>query len=209
MEQQEAILEDRRNLLAHTKGTVPMSMLEMLEAIPSPLEVKQVVWMLPSDKAPGPDKLTAEVVRAGWEFIQDFMKMIEEFWILGCLPAEVKEGLIKLFPKKADKRALKDWRPLMINTTYKIIAKILALRLKKILPRLINPQKTGLIPGKNILENILVAWLTAECVTKHRMPALFLKLDFEKAFERVEHTYIWEINNAFAFSYQWLSRDHE
>lgn len=52
----------------------------------------------------------------------------------------------------------------MLNTTYKIIAKLLALRLKPLLGILISPQQSGFIPGRNILENIWVAWLTMDWV---------------------------------------------
>lgn len=80
----------------------------------------------------------------------------------------------------------------MLNTTYKIIAKILAKRLKRILPSLISRKQTGFIPGRHILENISIAWLTIDWIQRHKTQALFLKLDFEKAFNRVDHSYVWE-----------------
>lgn len=121
------------------------------------------------------------------------MAMIENFWITGILPDSIKDGFIKLIPKKADKILLKDWHPLtMLNITYKLIAKILAVRLKRVLPSLISKQQTGFIPGSHILENISVAWLTFDWIHRNKFPALNLKLDFEKAFDKVEHDYIWE-----------------
>jgi hypothetical protein len=124
---------------------------------------------------------------------QDFLEMTLEFWRTGELVPKMKEGLIKLIPKKADKRRLKDWRPLtMLNVAYKVIAKLLALRLRLILPLIVAPQQTGFVPGRNILENISLAWLTADWLHQQNESALFLSLDFEKAFDRVEHSYLWE-----------------
>ncbi|CAM6096717.1 unnamed protein product [Calypogeia fissa] len=71
----------------------------------------------------------------------------------------------------------------MLTTIYKLIAKLFALCLKVFLPRLIDPQQTGFIPGRNILENISSAWLTMDWIRAKRFSALFLKLDFEKAFD--------------------------
>jgi hypothetical protein len=124
---------------------------------------------------------------------EDLLAMALEYWKTGELTSKLKEGLIKILPKKADKRRLKDWRPLtMLNVAYKIIAKMLALRLRLVTPLLIAPQQTGFVPGRNILEKISLAWLTADSLKTHNEAALFLSLDFEKTFDRVEHSYLWE-----------------
>jgi hypothetical protein len=121
----------------------------------------------------------------------DIAAMIAKFWETKTMVYKIKEGVIKLIPKKVDKRHLKDWRPLtMLTTTYKLIAKLLASRLRLVLPKIINIQQTGFIPGRHILENISLAWLTADWIQKTRYKALFLKLDFKKAFDRVEFDYL-------------------
>jgi hypothetical protein len=99
---------------------------------------------------------------------EDFLAMALEYWKTGELASKLKEGLIKILPKKADKRRLKDWRPLtMLNVAYKILAKFLALRLCIVIPSLIAPQQTGFVPGQKILENISLAWLTADWLNTH------------------------------------------
>jgi hypothetical protein len=123
----------------------------------------------------------------------NFLAMALTFWQAGELTPKLKEGLIKIIPKKVDKRRLKDWWPLtMLNLAYKLLAKLLALRLRIVIPTLIAPQLTGFVPGRNILENISLAWLTLDWLNHRNEPALFLSLDFEKAFDRVEHAYLWE-----------------
>jgi hypothetical protein len=80
----------------------------------------------------------------------------------------------------------------MLTVVYKILAKLLALRLKVLLPTIISPQQTGFIPGRHILENISLAWLAHDWIRSTGNSALFLSLDFEKAFDRVNHEYLWE-----------------
>ncbi|CAM6124136.1 unnamed protein product [Calypogeia fissa] len=169
---------------------------------PTEKELKDVLDLLPNDKAPGIDGLTAKVFKACWDFIrEDLLAMVLDFWATGTLAHCIKEGVLKLIPKKADKRRFKDWRPLtMLTTIYKLIAKIIALRIKVFLPRMIAPQQTGFIPGRHILENISVAWLTMDWIKAKRLPSIFLKLDFEKAFDRVHHGYLWETLRCLGFS---------
>lgn len=81
----------------------------------------------------------------------------------------------------------------MLSVVYKLISKLLATRLSPHSKHLIRPQQTGFIPGRFILENVSLAWLTHDWVTKHNQPTLFLKLDFEKASDRVEHPSIWAV----------------
>lgn len=76
-------------------------------------------------------------------------------------PHSTKARVMKMVPKKADKRCLKDWCPLtMLSIVYKIIAKLLVNRLSPHNNACISPQQTGLIPGHFILKNISLAWLT-------------------------------------------------
>lgn len=81
----------------------------------------------------------------------------------------------------------------MMTIVYKLIAKLLSTRFSPHNRHLINPQQTGLILGHFIFENISLAWLTHDWVIKNWIPTLFLKLDFKKAFDIVEHTYVWAV----------------
>ena len=67
---------------------------------------------------------------------------------LGCL---INRDIIKLIPKEGDKAFLKNWRPIiLLNVSYKILAKIMALRLESILPKFINSIQTSFIKGFKI-----------------------------------------------------------
>lgn len=139
--------------------------------------------------------MTSEVLVASWSFIHfDCITMVQHFWRNKNLSHNTKFGVMKVVPKKADKRQLKDWRPLtMLSIIYKLLSKLLASRLSPHNHEIISPQKTRFIPRRYILKNIFTAWLTHDWVIKHNILMLFLKLDFKKAFDRVKHQYIFVV----------------
>jgi hypothetical protein len=70
---------------------------------------------------------------------------------------------------------------------YKLISKVLANRLKKILPEIISPNQSAFIPGRLITDNILVAFEalhTMDRKMKGREGFMALKLDMSKAYDR-------------------------
>ncbi|KAL3679911.1 hypothetical protein R1sor_022867 [Riccia sorocarpa] len=137
---------------------------EKLDIIPNIDEIEHIVKILPPEKAPGLDGITSEVIRENWSLIrEDCLQMLESFWMDGKLTTNMRKGTIKLIPKTADKSRLRDWHPIsLLGITYKIISKLLAERLKMLLPDLVSPQQTGsFLWGRNAegaSKKALVSW---------------------------------------------------
>ena len=63
--------------------------------------------------------------------------------------------MLSLIFKKGDRCLFKNYRPISLSTTdYKILAHILASRIKPILPNIINESQTGYVQGRSICQNI-------------------------------------------------------
>jgi hypothetical protein len=72
------------------------------------------------------------------------------------------------------------------------LAKLLATRIGRILPIIVNDKQTGFAPKRQSLDYISIAYLVRGWAEESQIPILFLKLDFEKAFDRVDFDYLWQ-----------------
>ncbi|KAL3679581.1 hypothetical protein R1sor_022537 [Riccia sorocarpa] len=167
---------------------------EQLREMPEEKELDELVEELPRDKAPGLDGVTNNMIQDCWDFIRrDCLAMMRHFWETGSLLSKNSQGVIKLLPKNEEKWFLRNWRPItLMGITYKLIGKLLARRLKRLVGFLTSPQQTGFIEGRSIFDNLLGSRLGAEWAEVSSQDALFLKLDFAKAYDRVQHTFMWE-----------------
>ena len=107
--------------------------------------------------------------------------------------ANVNIGLeITLIPKK-DKSLcyIKNWRPIsLLNCDYKIAAKSIANRIKKVLPSIISSDQTGFLKNRFIGENIRLINSIISYTDIEQIPGLLLFIDFEKAFDTLEWSFI-------------------
>lgn len=149
----------RRELLCFTTTRVTEDQCQEMEREPTSNKIRKILKEMPRGKSPSLDRMTVEVLSTCWNFLgQDCLHMIKHFWSTGFLPKNFTSGVMKVIPKKADKRRLKDWRSLtMLTIIYKMIAALLAGRLNPVNTTLISPQQIGFIIGWSILENISLA----------------------------------------------------
>ena len=109
--------------------------------------------------------------------------------------------LIVLPPKVAGTNTWRDFRPISLcNISSKIISKVLSNRLSTLLPQLISPWQTGFVPGRGIDENILlIQELVGDLDRRLKNPNVILKLDMEKAYDRVERNFLLFMMRSFEF----------
>jgi hypothetical protein len=91
-----------------------------------------------------------------------------------------------------------------LNVSYKIIAKALALKIRHLLPLIVRPEQTGFIKSRYILDNIIAVWEGMEWARQSKQAALFLKIDFAKAYDRIEWPFILAMLQALGFGPQFL-----
>ena len=105
-----------------------------------------------------------------------------------------RRGIINLIPKRdEDPRTLKNWRPIsLLNTDYKIITKILANRIKKVLPSVINPDQVAYLKKRFIGQNICTILDMLGYTRLMNKNGIIAFLDFEKAFDTIHWNVIYD-----------------
>ena len=108
----------------------------------------------------------------------------------GRLPYPVNHTFITLIPKVKSPKYVHQFRPISLcNVLYKIFSKVVANRLKKILPSLISEHQSAFAKDRLITNNIMIAFETLHCMKNHKVGTngfMVIKLDMSKAYDRVE-----------------------
>jgi hypothetical protein len=91
-----------------------------------------------------------------------------------------------MIPKTSDARNMKNFRPISLaNCSFKIFSKVLAIRLGRIADRIILNNQSAFIKGRHILESVVTAHEIVHSISKSNNKGIILKLDYEKAYDRV------------------------
>ena len=122
-------------------------------------EIELAVASCDADKAPGPDGFNFKFIKNARQTIEhDIYDMVSEFWASSTLPKGSNTAYIALIPKISSPLSFKDYRPIsMVGCIYKIIAKLMARRIQKVMSSFISPLQTSYIEGRQILDGALVA----------------------------------------------------
>ena len=162
------------------------------------------------NKTPGNDGLTVEFYLSFWHLIGkrlvDALNFAHE---QGQLSNSQKQAMITLLEKKdKDRRFIKNWRPIsLINVDVKIASKAIARRLELILPNLIHPNQNGFIKGRSILDGVRTIEDVLEFAKFTDCSGVLLAIDFEKAFDSLNHTFLLKVLKKFNFGtyfLQWI-----
>ena len=110
-------------------------------------------------KAPRVDGFNLNFVRKCWDTLGgDFSACILNFFVKGSLPAKLNMTWVTLIPKFEGAIEIKDYRPIsMVGCVYKVIAKVLANRLRKVAGGLVGETQTTFVQGRLILDGVLIA----------------------------------------------------
>ena len=110
-----------------------------------------------SNKTPGNDGIPIEFYKTFWPVISDsFMNCINECFEKGEMSSSKKQAIITLIERKVkDRSHLENWRPIsLVDVDTKIMTKVIASRIKEVLPDIIHPNQTGYVKDHFIGETI-------------------------------------------------------
>eukprot|EP00253_Pinus_taeda_P009398 PITA_09398 len=170
-------------------------------------ELEDIVRNMKRNKAPGPDGFTVEFFQAGWNFLaSDVLEVVEEARINQRTWPGINSTLLTLIPKTNQADHADGFRPIALcNVIYKIVASIMAQRLKLILPSIISPEQTGFVEGRQILDGLVVAQEVLHTLKSKKEKGMLIKLDLSKAYDRLSWKFLESILKAFGFCDRWVS----
>lgn len=189
---------------------VTTEMNQTLIAIPTDLEIKDAVFSISADKAPGPDGFSAGFYQSFWDIIgPDVTRDIRSFFTEGELHRRQNETHVRLIPKISGPKKVSDYRPIALCTThYKIIAKLLTKRLQPLLSHMISGHQSAFVPGRAIADNVLITheilYYLRTSSARQRC-SMAVKTDMSKAYDRIEWDFLREVLMRLGFHDIWIS----
>ena len=188
---------------------ITAEMNDLLTATYSRDEVRKAMFNIGDLKAPGPDGLHAIFYKRFWHIIGE--DLTDEV-LLAVNNKKVPEGwndtTIVLIPKVENPESITQFRPISLcNVVYKVISKLIASRLKLLLPDIISPTQSAFIPGRLITDNVLVAYECYHAIKNKKVGkygTCAVKLDMHKAYDRVEWCFLKKVLIRMGFDTGWI-----
>lgn len=169
-------------------------------------EIDKVIKEMPADRAPSPDGFTGVFLKSCWHIIkEDFYKLCDQF-VEGTLNLEsINDGFITLIPKINSPTSVNDFRPItLLNCCLKVITKLLANRLQKLILKIIHRNQYSFLKGRSIQDFLVWAYEYIYQCQSSKQKIVLLKLDFAKAFDTTEHEAMLDIMKSMGFNDRWL-----
>ena len=135
------------------------------------------------DKAPGPDGFTVAFWQFSWDIVkEEIMLLFNELYENAKFVRNLNATFIVLVPKNGGAEDIRDYKLIsLVNSIYKLMAKVLAKRLQKVMDKLANVAQNAFMAGRQILDASLIANEVVDSLLKKKEKSVLCKLDIEKS----------------------------
>ena len=170
-------------------------------------EVKSAMCSMKSNSAPGPNGFGVQFFKSFWQLIgNNYLALFQDLH-KGVLDIRrLNYGVIILVPKAQDANNIKQYRPIcLLNVDYKGITKVLTNRFSVLAQTVIGSNQTGFMKGRNILEGVVVLHEVIHELKRTKRKGIILKIDFEKAYDKVRWDFLEEVLVGKGFPAKWIN----
>lgn len=196
-----------QNIIASGPVLVDEQAIRLTEDI-SEAEIWAALNNIGDNKSPGPDGFSAKFFKSAWPVVgSSVTAAIQEFFMNSILLKQINHAVIALIPKTSHAAEVGDFRPIACcNVIYKIIAKILANRIRPLLDSLVDRAQSAFIPGRHMVDNIhLMQELLRGYNRKRSSPRCTIKIDLKKAFDSISWDFMKQVLLGLNFPKQFIS----
>jgi hypothetical protein len=155
------------------------------------------------ETAPGEDGIPYSVYKKYIDILGPYMLKAWRYSLeTGSLTPSQNKSCITLIPKKdKDGHRVENWRPISLsNCDIKLITKTMAIRMNKILPKIIHKSQTAYVKDRNIATNIRTLRLAKSIGAKTPEKSIIVSLDVKKAYDSLNHKFLYETLKEYGFS---------
>ncbi len=184
---------------------------ESCEGPVTPDELFSAVKKLNNHSAPGSDGLTVPFYKYFWDQIKGMvLESLNEALLVGLMSTLQRQGIITLFHKgkQLPRDELSNWRPITLtNTDYKILAKVLAMRMQGVVRNIIHENQVGYVRGRSISTILRTIGDVIELIQYNNDTGAIIALDYAKAFDSVNKQFLCKVFQLFGFGHifqQWV-----
>jgi len=136
---------------------------------------------------------------------QEVLEAVEESRLKQRMWSGINSTFLTLIPKSNSSEEAQGFRPIALcNVIYKIIATLIAKRLKPLIPSIISPEKTGFVEGRQILDGLVVTQEMIHSLNQNKQRGMMIKLDLSKAYDRLSWRYLCAVLEAYGFEKRWI-----
>ncbi|KAJ9681592.1 hypothetical protein PVL29_017816 [Vitis rotundifolia] len=158
------------------------------------------------DKAPSPDGFTVAFWQSCWDFVkEEVVELFKEFFNQKSFAKSLNITFLVLIPKKGGAKDLGDFRLIsLLGGLYKLLAKVLANRLKKVLGKVVSVDQNAFVRGRQILDASLIANEVVDYWQKRKEKGLVCKLDIEKVYDSINWNFLMKVLHKMGFGSRWM-----
>ena len=168
-------------------------------------EIKEALFQMEKNKAAGPDGIPIEFFQTCWEIVKkDIIEMFDDFHKENLDVSRINYGIITLLTKTMDADRMQQFRPIcLLNCLYKWITRVLTIRMAPYAEKLICQEQTAFMKGRNIMTGVMALHEVMHETKRKRKSGLILKLDFEKAYDKVDWVFLLNSVRQRGFDEKW------